>query len=50
MVQIGASIGIGFYPEHGNISEKLLDRADAALYQAKDNGRGGFAYYYDYNI
>jgi diguanylate cyclase (GGDEF)-like protein/PAS domain S-box-containing protein len=50
VVQIGASIGISFYPEHGNISEKLLDHADAALYQAKDNGRGCFAYYYDYNI
>ena len=50
VVQIGASIGISFYPEHGDASEKLLGSADAALYQAKDNGRGCFAYYYDYNI
>ncbi|MDD5228799.1 MAG: diguanylate cyclase [Methylococcales bacterium] len=46
-VQIGASIGISLYPEHGDASEKLLDRADTALYQAKDNGRGHFVYYYE---
>jgi diguanylate cyclase (GGDEF)-like protein/PAS domain S-box-containing protein len=43
-VQIGASIGISFYPEHGITPEKLMDNADIALYQAKDNGRGCFAY------
>jgi len=45
MVQIGASIGISFYPQHGNSAEKLIDCADTALYLAKDNGRGCFAYY-----
>jgi diguanylate cyclase (GGDEF)-like protein len=43
-VQIGASIGISFYPEHGITPEKLMDNADIALYQAKENGRGCFAY------
>jgi diguanylate cyclase (GGDEF)-like protein/PAS domain S-box-containing protein len=43
-VQIGASIGISFYPEHGITPEKLMNNADIALYQAKDNGRGCFAY------
>jgi diguanylate cyclase (GGDEF)-like protein/PAS domain S-box-containing protein len=44
-VQIGASIGISLYPQHGNTPESLMDHADTALYQAKDNGRGCFAYF-----
>ncbi len=48
VVQIGASIGISFYPQHGITPEKLLDNADAALYQAKDNQRGCFAYFTAY--
>ncbi len=44
-VQIGASIGISLYPQHGDTPEKLMDHADAALYQAKDSGRGCFAYF-----
>ena len=44
-VEIGASIGISFYPQHGDNAEKLIDCADTALYLAKDNGRGCFAYY-----
>lgn len=39
-VQIGASIGISFYPQHGNTSNTLLDCADIALYRAKERGRG----------
>ena len=45
VVEIGASIGISFYPQHGVTPEILIDRADSALYQAKENGRGCFAYY-----
>jgi diguanylate cyclase (GGDEF)-like protein len=44
-VRIGASIGIALYPQHGNTSAALMDNADIALYQAKDNGRGCFAYF-----
>ncbi|MDO9140682.1 MAG: EAL domain-containing protein [Methylobacter sp.] len=44
-VLIGASIGIGLYPQHGNNYEVLMDHADAALYQAKDQGRGCYAYF-----
>ncbi|MGZ4982441.1 MAG: EAL domain-containing protein [Methylobacter sp.] len=44
-VRIGASIGISLYPQHGDDSEILVDYADAALYHAKDNGRGCFAYF-----
>jgi diguanylate cyclase (GGDEF)-like protein/PAS domain S-box-containing protein len=44
-VLIGASIGISLYPQHGDSPELLMDHADAALYQAKDAGRGCFAYF-----
>lgn len=44
-VQIGVSIGISLYPEHGASYEELMDHADAALYQAKDQGRGCYAYF-----
>ncbi|MEI6709329.1 MAG: PAS domain S-box protein [Methylococcales bacterium] len=42
---IGTSIGIALYPQHGNDIETLIDNSDAALYHAKDNGRGCFAYF-----
>ncbi|MDP3008874.1 MAG: ABC transporter substrate-binding protein [Methylococcales bacterium] len=41
-VNIGTSIGISFYPPHGDSSEILLDCADTALYRAKDQGRSCF--------
>jgi len=44
-ILIGASIGISLYPQHGTSPEMLMDHADAALYQAKDAGRGCFAYF-----
>ena len=44
-VQIGASIGISIYPQHGNTPEILIDHTDIALYQAKYAGRGCFAYF-----
>lgn len=46
-VRIGASIGISVYPDHGTEGEILLSNADAALYRAKEQGRGRFAYYSD---
>lgn len=44
-IRISASIGISLYPQHGDSPEILMDHADAALYQAKDLGRGCCAYY-----
>jgi diguanylate cyclase (GGDEF)-like protein len=44
-VRIGASIGISLFPQHGDSPESLLDNADIALYRAKDEGRGCFAYF-----
>ncbi len=44
-VSIGASCGIALYPDHGSEDEQLLQHADAALYQAKAQGRGQFCYF-----
>ncbi len=44
-VQIGTSIGISFFPQHGEDGDVLINKADNALYKAKHNGRGRFAYY-----
>jgi len=44
-VRIGASIGISLFPQHGDSPETLIDNADIALYRAKDEGRGCFAYF-----
>ncbi|SFX42896.1 putative bifunctional diguanylate cyclase/phosphodiesterase [Marinospirillum alkaliphilum] len=37
--RLSASVGIALYPVHGDNSEDLLRRADAAMYQAKHKGR-----------
>jgi diguanylate cyclase (GGDEF)-like protein len=42
---IGASIGISLAPTDGLDSEGLLRCADLALYRAKSQGRGGFAFF-----
>jgi diguanylate cyclase (GGDEF)-like protein len=39
-VKIGASIGIAMQPEHGGTLAELMRAADAAMYHAKDSGRG----------
>ena len=39
------SIGIAIYPQDGNDIEDLLVKADMAMYQAKDQGRNGHAFY-----
>lgn len=46
-LQSGVSIGIALFPDHGQSAMELLQQADAALYQAKHQGRGRFAYYHD---
>ena len=43
-LEIGASIGIALFPEHGEDPDTLMRRADVAMYMAKRSG-GGFAFY-----
>ncbi|MDP3010123.1 MAG: PAS domain S-box protein [Methylococcales bacterium] len=42
-VFIGVSIGVAIHPQHGSGVDELMDNADAALYHAKEQGRGCFA-------
>jgi diguanylate cyclase (GGDEF)-like protein len=44
-VYSGASVGLAFYPDDAPTSETLLRYADMAMYQAKANGRGAYAFY-----
>ena len=43
-VEIGASIGIALYPHDGDDPESLLQRADVAMYLAKDSHTGSEVY------
>lgn len=45
--QVGASIGVSLYPQDALQSGQLLQHADAALYQAKQSGRGTHRFYTD---
>lgn len=40
LCQVTASIGVAFYPEHGDTPLELLRAADAAMYEAKRAGKG----------
>ena len=42
VVATSASVGIAIAPEHGDTYDDLLNRADAAMYRAKDLGRDAF--------
>ncbi|HEX6265396.1 MAG TPA: EAL domain-containing protein [Burkholderiales bacterium] len=44
-VNVGASIGIGIYPNDGRDLPELLKCADAAMYHAKEGGRGTFRFF-----
>jgi diguanylate cyclase (GGDEF)-like protein/PAS domain S-box-containing protein len=46
-VFITASIGISFYPEDSSNAEELLQKADAAMYKAKNQGRNTYNFYND---
>ena len=44
-LNIGCSIGISIFPEHGADGETLIKNADAAMYSAKDIGRSNFQFF-----
>jgi diguanylate cyclase (GGDEF)-like protein/PAS domain S-box-containing protein len=44
-LNIGCSLGISIFPEHGTDAETLIKNADTAMYSAKENGRNGFRFF-----
>jgi diguanylate cyclase (GGDEF)-like protein len=44
-LHISASIGVGFYPSDGSDASALLRAADAAMYKAKQKGRGNYQFF-----
>jgi diguanylate cyclase (GGDEF)-like protein len=44
-VSVGATLGVAMAPIDGRDPDTLMRRADVALYRAKDDGRGRFAFF-----
>jgi diguanylate cyclase (GGDEF)-like protein len=44
-VQVSGSVGVASYPNDGEDGAALLQRADMALYRAKEEGRNGFQFF-----
>ncbi|ACA88375.1 GGDEF domain-containing protein [Shewanella woodyi] len=44
-IEMGASVGISVYPQHGRDLERLLTVADLAMYQSKQAGRNQYSIY-----
>ncbi|OOM71028.1 cyclic di-GMP phosphodiesterase Gmr [Clostridium puniceum] len=44
-ITVSASVGIAFYPKHGNTIETLIKKSDIALYNSKENGKNQFTIY-----
>ncbi|MDR3436780.1 EAL domain-containing protein [Telmatospirillum sp.] len=44
-IYIGTSIGISVFPDDGDVPDRVISCADAAMYQAKKGGRNSFLFY-----
>lgn len=44
-IYVGCSVGIVVYPGGGDDIDSLIQNADIAMYQVKDRGKDGFAFY-----
>lgn len=44
-IRIGTSVGISIFPDDGDTIGELMEKADAAMYQAKAEGGCAFRYY-----
>jgi len=44
-LNVSVSIGVSVYPDDGTDAETLINNADAAMYQAKENGRRNYQFY-----
>ena len=44
-LNIGCSLGISIFPEHGADGDTLIRHADAAMYSAKDYGRNNYQFF-----
>jgi len=44
-IRVTSSLGVAIYPNDGAEVDALLGNADAAMYQAKENGRDNFQFY-----
>jgi len=43
-ISVGASIGIGLFPDHASDAQSLRRVADEAMYAVKRSGKNGFAF------
>jgi diguanylate cyclase (GGDEF)-like protein/PAS domain S-box-containing protein len=43
-IAVEASIGVALYPDHGENPDSLMQRADVAMYRAKESGSGYLIY------
>ncbi|MCD5406374.1 MAG: EAL domain-containing protein [Desulfotomaculum sp.] len=41
-VNISASVGVAFYPDHGSDTDTLIQNVDMAMYKAKEDGKGKY--------
>ena len=42
--KVSASIGIAFYPDHGENIDQLIKLADESMYRIKNGGKNGFGF------